>query len=76
VKLPPHTVFIGEVGLSGEVRAVNNMQQRIDESARLGFRQAVCPRLRGQSLRVQKEFRLLELADLREGLEKFYLVGK
>lgn len=74
VKLPPHTVFMGEVGLSGEVRAVNNMQQRIDEAARLGFKQAVCPRLRGLSLRVPREFRLLEIGDVREGLEKFYLV--
>ena len=76
VKLPPATVFIGEVGLSGEVRAVNNLQQRIDESARLGFKQAVGPRLRGQHLRVPPDFRLLELTDLREGLEKFYLVER
>jgi len=76
VKLPPATVFIGEVGLSGEVRAVNNLQQRIDESARLGFKQAVGPRLRGLHLRVPPDFRVLELADLREGLEKFYLVER
>src|SRR5690606_15556210 len=41
VKLPPATVFIGEVGLAGEVRTVAHMQGRLDEAARLGFTQAV-----------------------------------
>ncbi|GIK53155.1 MAG: DNA repair protein RadA [Planctomycetes bacterium] len=76
VRLPPATVFVGEVGLSGEVRAVNNLQQRIDEAARLGFKQAVGPRLRGLHLRVPADFRVLEIGDLREGLEKFYLAGR
>ncbi|KAA0218572.1 DNA repair protein RadA [bacterium] len=76
VRLPPATVFVGEVGLSGEVRAVTNLQQRIDEAARLGFKQAVGPRLRGLHLRVPADFRVLEIGDLREGLEKFYLVGR
>ncbi len=35
--LPPHTVFIGEVGLLGEVRAVNGLEQRIKEAKRQGF---------------------------------------
>lgn len=36
----PNTVcFAGEVGLSGEIRAVNRIDQRIQEAARLGFEQ-------------------------------------
>ncbi len=31
--------FAGEVGLSGEIRAVNRIDQRIQEAARLGFKQ-------------------------------------
>jgi len=31
--------FAGEVGLTGEIRAVNRIEQRIDEAARLGFEQ-------------------------------------
>jgi DNA repair protein RadA/Sms len=75
VKLPPATVFIGEVGLAGEVRTVTHMQTRLDESARLGFSQAVVPKLRGEHVRAPQGFKLLQIADLREGLEKFYLVG-
>ncbi len=74
IKLPPSTVFIGEVGLSGEVRNVATLQQRLDESAKLGFTQAVIPRQRGQQVRTPRDMKLIQLADLREGLEKFFLV--
>ena len=75
-KLPPATVFIGEVGLGGEVRSVTHMQQRLDESAKLGFQQAVVPKLRGENVRAPEGLRLIQISNLRQGLEKFYLVGK
>ena len=37
IALPRQTVFAGEVGLSGEVRSVARMEQRISEAAKLGF---------------------------------------
>jgi DNA repair protein RadA/Sms len=37
VALSPRLCFTGEVGLSGEVRAVNRIDQRIAEAAKLGF---------------------------------------
>lgn len=38
-----HTVFFGEVGLSGEVRAVSMAENRIREAAKLGFTKACVP---------------------------------
>ena len=38
-----HMLVFGEAGLAGEVRAVNNVQRRIDEGAKLGFASAVVP---------------------------------
>lgn len=35
--LPPQICFVGEIGLSGEVRAVNRIEQRIAEAEKLGF---------------------------------------
>lgn len=35
------TVFIGELGLTGEIRSVNNMEKRIAEATKLGFERAV-----------------------------------
>ncbi|MEM8584142.1 MAG: DNA repair protein RadA [Bacteroidota bacterium] len=37
VSVPTDICFAGEVGLSGEIRAVNRIEQRIQEAARLGF---------------------------------------
>jgi DNA repair protein RadA/Sms len=39
VAVPHQVCFAGEVGLSGEIRAVNRIEQRIQEADRLGFRQ-------------------------------------
>ncbi|MGA7303636.1 MAG: DNA repair protein RadA [Rhodothermales bacterium] len=41
--LPLDTVFIGEVGLGGEVRSVSQLQRRLNEASRLGFRHAIVP---------------------------------
>jgi len=37
------TVLVGEVGLTGEVRAVSQIDKRISEAARLGFRHCMVP---------------------------------
>lgn len=42
--LPARTVAIGEVGLGGEVRRVPNIDRRLREAERLGFRDALVPR--------------------------------
>lgn len=41
--LPPKAVFIGEVGLSGELRTVSQMESRIKEALKLGFEQVYVP---------------------------------
>ncbi|MBF0391307.1 MAG: DNA repair protein RadA [Alphaproteobacteria bacterium] len=43
------TVVFGEVGLSGEVRAVSQPDQRVKEAAKLGFAQAVVPRRKAKT---------------------------
>ena len=44
----PRTVLIGEVGLGGQVRLVSQMELRLKEAAKLGFKRAIVPK--GQSL--------------------------
>ncbi|MCI5082595.1 MAG: DNA repair protein RadA [Saprospiraceae bacterium] len=39
IAIPSNLCFAGEVGLSGEIRAVNRVERRIQEAARLGFDQ-------------------------------------
>ncbi|MBU6157823.1 MAG: DNA repair protein RadA [Bacteroidetes bacterium] len=39
--IPPNVCFAGEVGLSGEIRAVNRIEQRIAEAEKLGFEKMI-----------------------------------
>ncbi|QYX33249.1 DNA repair protein RadA [Sphaerospermopsis torques-reginae] len=40
----PETVLIGEVGLGGQVRSVSQMELRLKEAAKLGFKRAIIPK--------------------------------
>lgn len=48
IPLPPDMIFIGEVGLGGELRGVSQLEKRLTEAAKLGFKSAIVPK---QSLR-------------------------
>ena len=41
--VPPDLIVMGEVGLSGELRAVGQADRRLSEAARLGFKRAILP---------------------------------
>ena len=45
IAIDHHTCFTGEVGLTGEIRAVNRIEQRIAEAAKLGFSKMFIPKL-------------------------------
>ncbi len=44
IPVPPDVIAFGEVGLSGEFRAVSNIEQRVNEAHRLGFTKIALPR--------------------------------
>lgn len=54
VPLPQHVCFSGEVGLSGEIRAVNRIEQRIAEAEKLGFEKIIVSRYNQKGLAKQK----------------------
>jgi len=60
-------VAIGEVALSGDVRPVPGLAQRISEAARLGFTTAIVPRGTGKSVNVSG-LKLIEVANLSQAL--------
>lgn len=51
--IPRNTAFIGEVGLSGEIRPVTRIENRISEAAKLGFEKIFVPKgnLKGSSVK-------------------------
>jgi DNA repair protein RadA/Sms len=54
VPLPQHICFAGEVGLSGEIRAVNRIDQRIAEAEKLGFEKIIVSKYNQKGLGKQK----------------------
>jgi len=42
-QLPSETVFIGEIGLTGELRTVGMLEKRLKEAQKLGFKKAYVP---------------------------------
>jgi DNA repair protein RadA/Sms len=67
------TVLIGEVGLSGELRWVSQMETRLREAAKLGFKKAIIPKRvrRGEAL--PDGIQINETRSLREALESIFL---
>ncbi len=61
IALPKHTVCFGEVSLSGDIRKVSHMEQRVREAAKLGFTRAIVPP--GQ-YPAQKDFTYTQVADI------------
>ena len=54
VVIPHHTCFAGEIGLSGEIRAVNRIDQRIAEAEKLGFEKIIVSKYNQKGLSKQK----------------------
>ncbi len=78
VEIDPNTVLIGEVGLSGEIRMVSQLERRLAEAAKLGFTRAVYPRSatsNGRQLALPPNFQAYGAATLQDALE-FALIPK
>ncbi|MCH7954614.1 MAG: DNA repair protein RadA, partial [Candidatus Marinimicrobia bacterium] len=61
-------VIIGEVGLGGEVRPVSLLNRRLKEAFDLGFKHAVIPKIKKESVKPPKGMRLTEVASVSEAL--------
>jgi DNA repair protein RadA/Sms len=67
--LPAGTVLVGELGLGGQLRPVGQLELRLQEAARLGFRRAVVPRGSGLgAVAGRLGLQLLEAATVAEAL--------
>ena len=62
-------VAIGEVGLTGEIRSVSNMNQRLAEVARLGFKTCIIPKNSSEKLEIPESLSVYRVRNLREAIE-------
>jgi DNA repair protein RadA/Sms len=70
------TVLIGEVGLSGELRWVSQMNARLREAAKLGFKTAIIPRRVHKGELLPEGIATVEARSLREALHLALLETK
>ena len=60
---------VGEVGLTGEIRSVSNMNLRLSEVARLGFKKCIIPRNGSEKLEIPEGLTVYRVRNLREAIE-------
>lgn len=66
--VPADLVIIGEVGLSGELRAVGQLPARLNEAAKLGFKRALVPKSRRKLDGIPPTLKLIEVRNVAEAL--------
>lgn len=63
------TICFGEVGLSGEVRAVNLAEQRVLEAKKLGFETVIMPKVSVEGLQGIKGIKIIGVAGIQEAID-------
>ena len=66
------TVILGEVGLTGEVRAVSQTEVRVKEAARLGFTRCIVPKTNAKQLTKIDKMEICAISSLKELLENLF----
>ena len=64
----PADCFIGEVGLTGEVRRVSRIEQRVKEAAKLGFKRMIIPEANADGWTIPKGIEVVGVANVAEAL--------
>ncbi|MBI5642527.1 MAG: DNA repair protein RadA [Deltaproteobacteria bacterium] len=66
------TVIFGEVGLAGEVRAINQVEPRVREAYKLGFKRCILPKDNLKGLKKPGDMSLTGVTSVKEAIEKFF----
>ncbi len=66
--IPPDMIFVGEVGLGGELRSVSQLEKRIFEASKLGFKSAVVPKQSMKGLNIPDGFSVFGVKTLDEAM--------
>lgn len=62
-------VVIGEVGLAGEVRSVSQIERRVQEAAKLGFKKAVVPYANFKGTKSKLDIEIVEIQKISEAVK-------
>ena len=67
--IPDDLAAIGEVGLTGEIRSVSHMSQRLGEVSRLGFQKCIIPKNGSEKLEIPNGLTVYRVRNIREAIE-------
>lgn len=65
----PNTLVFGEIGLTGEVRAVANAETRLLEASKLGFKQCIMPKANIKGIKKSEGIKIYGITNISELLE-------
>lgn len=72
VSIPRNTAFVGEVGLSGEIRTVTRIEQRVVEAEKLGFERIFIPKGNLKGIKDKFKLRIEEVGKLEECFRRVF----
>lgn len=67
--IDPRTIAFGEVGLSGEIRAVSQTQQRIAEAAKLGFKKCIAPEVSTTGIEIPDGIEVIKVRTIADAVK-------
>ncbi len=70
IPVDSQAVVVGEVGLAGEVRSVTQIEKRIQESAKLGFKKIIVPKNNTRGLKIDAEIEIVGVRKVNQALEE------
>ena len=73
IAIPKDMVIIGEVGLTGEVRRINQIEKRLIEAQKLGFKTCVIPESNKKLLKQLFKLDIIGVANINEAMKKIGL---
>jgi DNA repair protein RadA/Sms len=73
IPVDSNAVAVGEIGLGGEIRTVGQIEKRVQEAAKLGFKKIVIPQNNLKSVKTQGEIEIVGVEKIEEAIKE--LVG-
>jgi len=70
--IDPHTIVFGEIGLSGEIRAVSQAELRLKEAQKIAFRRAIIPKANAERLRGELSMEIIGVKEINEAMEYLF----
>jgi DNA repair protein RadA/Sms len=74
VPVDSQTVAVGEIGLGGEIRTISQIDKRIAEATKLGFKQMIVPKNNLKAVKTNGEMKLIEADTVDEAIKE--VVGR